>query len=342
MTDPHPKEPGGKLTPTGQFQAQLRAARADFDRNLEKARSDFDRNLENAKAQFEQASDQLQKRTGRNIIGAVVMGLVLGGLVLVSLLVDKQFFILFGAVLLGISSFELATAMQHRLWYVPRYISAAVTVAVMPVAYYQGMIVATVAIIGGLAVILLWQIVRLSLRGHMPGAKLGGSLAASAFSLSYVTWLGAFTVALVAQPGSANQQSGQWWVLAFLIVVVSVDIGAYASGLKFGKHPLAPKISPKKTWEGFAGAGVVSTLAAILVSTLILHEQWWFGLFLGPILLTVATWGDLGESHLKRVIGIKDMSNWLAGHGGFLDRLDSIIPSGFFMFVLYFIVASFH
>jgi len=361
MTDPDPKEPGGKRTPTGQFQAQMRAVRADIDRNVEKTRADFernvnqakaqinqaradlDRNIEQARAQFEAASARMQQRTGRNLIGAIIMSLVLGGALVASIIIDRQYFILFGAILLGICSFELATAMKVRYWYVPRYLNALVTVVAMPLAFYQGMVVATVAIIAGLGVILLWQIVRLSIRGHMPGAKLAPSLAASAFAQGYVTLLGAFTVALAAQPGTpSGVVSGQWWVLSFLIIVVSVDVGAYASGLNFGKHLMAPKISPKKTWEGFAGAGVAASIAGILVSILILHEQWWFGLIMGIVLLFVATWGDLGESHLKRVLGIKDMSNWLAGHGGFLDRLDSIIPSGVFVFILYFIVQSFH
>lgn len=361
MTDPNPKEPGGKHTPTGQFQAQIRAVRADIDRNIEQAkadfeknveqakaqieqaRSDFERNVDQARAQFEAASARMQQRTGRNIIGAIAMGLALGGALVASIVVDRQYFIVFGAVLLGICSFELATAMKVRYWYVPRYLNAAVTVVAMPLAFYQGMVVATVAIIGGLGVILLWQIVRLSIRGHMPGARLAPSLAASAFAQGYVTLLGSFTIALAAQPGQANGLvAGQWWVLAFLIVVVSVDIGAYASGLNFGKHLMAPKISPKKTWEGFAGAAVAASIAGIAVSTLMLHEPWWFGLILGIILLFVATWGDLGESHLKRVLGIKDMSNWLAGHGGFLDRLDSILPSGVFVFILYFIVQANH
>jgi phosphatidate cytidylyltransferase len=361
MTDPNPNEPGGKLTPTGQFQAQMRAVRADIDRNVEQAKADFernveqarvqitqaraelDKNIEQARAQFEAASARMQQRTGRNLIGAILMGLVLGGALVASIVIDRQYFILFGAILLGICSFELATAMKVRYWYVPRYISAAVTVLVMPLAFYQGMVVATVAIFGGLAVILLWQIVRLSLRGHMPGAKLAPSLAASAFAQGYVTLLGAFSVSLAAQPGTpGGVASGQWWVLSFLIVVASVDIGAYASGLNFGKHLMAPNISPKKTWEGFAGAGVSASIAGILVSILILHEQWWFGIILGVVFLFVGTWGDLGESHLKRVLGIKDMSNWLAGHGGFLDRLDSIIPSGVFAFILYFIVQAFH
>jgi phosphatidate cytidylyltransferase len=103
---------------------------------------------------------------------------------------------------------------------------------------------------------------------------------------------------------------------------------------------MAPKISPKKTWEGFAGAGVFAMIVGILLSIFMLNQPWWFGIIFGLVILATATLGDLGESHLKRTIGIKDMSNWLAGHGGFLDRLDSVLPSSLAAFVIFSIVAG--
>jgi phosphatidate cytidylyltransferase len=148
----------------------------------------------------------------------------------------------------------------------------------------------------------------------------------------YVPFLGSFAVLLATQPG------GEWWALAFLLVVVSVDIGAYASGLSFGKHPMAPRISPKKTWEGFAGSVVTALVAGVVLSILMLHEPWWFGLIFGAVLVFTATLGDLTESLIKRDLGIKDISTWLPGHGGFLDRLDSILPSAaaaYVMFVIF-------
>jgi phosphatidate cytidylyltransferase len=136
------------------------------------------------------------------------------------------------------------------------------------------------------------------------------------------------------------QPEGQWWALAFLLIVISVDTGAYVSGLNFGKHLLAPKISPKKTWEGFAGAALFAMVVGVLLSIFMLGEAWWFGLIFGLIILVTATLGDLGESHLKRTIGIKDMSSWLAGHGGFLDRLDSMLPSSLAAYVVFMIVTQ--
>ncbi len=147
----------------------------------------------------------------------------------------------------------------------------------------------------------------------------------------YVTLLGSFAILLLAENG------GEWWVLGFLIVVVAVDTGAYASGLSFGRHPMAPTISPKKTWEGFAGAAVAAIVAGVLISVFMIHQPWWFGVIFGVVALLTATVGDLAESLIKRDLGIKDMSSWLPGHGGFLDRLDSILPSAAATYVLFLI-----
>ena len=134
-------------------------------------------------------------------------------------------------------------------------------------------------------------------------------------------FLASFAVLLTAKP------SGQWWTLAFLIVVVAVDTGAYATGMSFGKHKMAPRISPKKTWEGFAGSAAAGLIAAVLLSVFMLQMPAWFGLVFGATMLFTATVGDLMESLIKRDLGIKDISTWLPGHGGFLDRMDSILPS---------------
>jgi phosphatidate cytidylyltransferase len=124
-------------------------------------------------------------------------------------------------------------------------------------------------------------------------------------------------------------------VLSFIVIAVVADTAAYAAGLSFGKHPMAPRISPKKTWEGFGGAVVGSLLAGALLGVFLLGIPAWGGLVLGAAILASATLGDLGESMLKRDLGIKDMSSWLPGHGGLLDRLDSILPSTVPAFALY-------
>jgi len=154
-------------------------------------------------------------------------------------------------------------------------------------------------------------------------------IGAGLFVQLYVVFLAGFYVVL------AGEDDGRWWVLAALIIVVSTDVGAYAAGLSFGRHKLAPRISPGKTWEGFAGAAVVAMGAGTLLAWLMLDEPWWEGTIMGLVLMLVGTMGDLIESLIKRELGIKDISGWLPGHGGFLDRLDSILPSAAVAYAFY-------
>ena len=130
-------------------------------------------------------------------------------------------------------------------------------------------------------------------------------------------------------------EDGATRVLFFIATVVASDVGGYAAGVLFGKHPMAPSISPKKSWEGMAG----SVLACMLVGAppiiaLALDGPWWGGLLFGAALATSATLGDLAESLIKRDLGIKDMGDLLPGHGGLMDRLDSLLPSAAVAYLL--------
>src|SRR5690606_19177280 len=168
----------------------------------------------------------------------------------------------------------------------------------------------------------LWRIAELARPSHRgPARVVLADIGAGAFVQLYVTFLAGFYVVL------SGEEGGQWWVLAALIIVVVADTGAYATGLSFGRHKLAPRISPGKTWEGFAGAALSAMIAGTLLALFMLDAPWWEGTIMGLVLMLVATMGDLIESLIKRGLGIKDISAWLPGHGGFLDRLDSILPS---------------
>lgn len=323
MSNLPPQDETNRRNPAGELHAQMKATRADFERQLEAK-----------KLQFDVANDRLTQRAGRNIIGAVAIGVAMGVLLVLSLVLVKALFMVFVAVLLGMGSFELATALRKMGERVPRTPAVVTTLAAIPAAYYWGMLATVAVILAGIGVTALWRLIEAKFGGH-PATRyqFGRDVLASAFVQGYVTLLGCFAVGLVAQP------DGQWWALAFLLIVISVDTGAYVSGLNFGKHPMAPKISPKKTWEGFAGAALFAIVVGILLSLFMLGQPWWFGIIFGVVILITATLGDLGESHLKRTIGIKDMSSWLAGHGGFLDRLDSVLPSCLAAFVVFMLVA---
>lgn len=286
--------------------------------------------LDHALAQIEEANDRVNKRAGRDLAAAVGVGLGLGAGVIISLcVVDKAWFMLFGGLfLLGTATVELALAFGHRNFRVPVVPIALTVIATIPVTFYFGLLWAWGVIAAGFLLTVVVQAI-MSRTKAWSDVSLSDSALAGGFALAYVLGLGAFSIALTAAP------NGQWWTLAMLILTTSADIGAFAAGVLFGKHPMAPRISPKKTWEGFAGAVVAVTVAGILIAIFTLHVPIWTGILLGVLVLLTATAGDLFESQLKRWIGIKDMSHWLAGHGGFLDRLDSILPSGVIVFIFY-------
>lgn len=273
--------------------------------------------------QVRETNERLNARSGRPLVWAILIGLALGGALLLSLLVIKALFMVLAALLLGFATWELATALRRAGRDVPRLPAVVGAVAIVPAAFFWGAAGHWLVTLGAIALVSVWRLAELAFR---PSHRTGGrglllDLAAGALVLLYVGLMGGFAVLLTAQDG------GEWWTLAFLITVVAVDTGAYASGVLLGRTPMAPGISPNKTWEGFTGAALVALVAGILLSMLMLGQPWWVGAIFGLVLLLTGTAGDLAESLIKRDLGVKDMSSWLPGHGGFLDRLDSILLS---------------
>jgi phosphatidate cytidylyltransferase len=292
------------------------------------------------KEQFDEANEKITARSGRNLVSAILIGVVLAGVMVVSLVVIKELYLVLAVVLVTFGTLELATALRVAKLHVARIPTVIAGVAVVPAAYYWGATGQWLVALAGMLLVTLWRLVEVAVRqpriqGPRPDARaLLKDLGAGIFVQVYVSFLASISVLLLAQEG------GQWWVLSFIIVVVLVDVGAYASGLNFGKHPMAPTISPKKTWEGLAGALLAALVGGVLLSILLLGQPWWFGLLFGAVITFTATVGDLSESLLKRDIGIKDMSSWLPGHGGFLDRLDSILPSAAAAYLLWVVFGS--
>lgn len=310
------------------------AAKADPVRR-HGALDDLEHRVEEARAQFDQASAKINARTGRNLFAAIGIGLVLGGLFLVSLILLKWLFMILAGVLIGLTVFELASALRYAGRDVPRVASTVVAVATVPAAFFFGVDGLWLALLVAVVLISLWRLGEQLRPSHRTGAAaVLADIGAGALVQVYVTFLAGLYVVLVGLDG------GEWWTLASIVIVVVTDIGAYASGLAFGKHKLAPTISPGKTWEGFAGSILVAIVAGILLGWLMLGLPWWVGLILGVLLALVGTMGDLTESLIKRDLGVKDISTWLPGHGGFLDRLDSILPSAAVAYVAYLVVTS--
>jgi phosphatidate cytidylyltransferase len=299
------------------------------------ARDELGSHVSNARDQFDQANERIKERTGRDLVLAILIGLAFGGALLASLLFIKVLFVPFAlaAALLGV--YELALALRtsgRRVDVGPQLAAAALVVLT---AFFVEVWLVWVMLFIAVAFVIVWRLVAqmITKDGRTYGDVLTDAVVAG-FVQIYVPFLAAVALILLKQEG------GQWWVLSFIAIAVVADTGAYAAGLAFGRHPMAPRISPKKTWEGFGGAVVGSITAGVLLAIFLLGLPWWFGVIFGVAILLSATLGDLGESMLKRDLGIKDMSSWLPGHGGLLDRLDSILPSTVPALCLYFLFSS--
>lgn len=263
-----------------------------------------------------------RNRAGRNLPAAIGSGVVLGVLVIVSLLWVKWLFGVLAAVVLLIALRELVDAFAQRdvrLARTPLYVAIP---AAMVAAYVWGP-TALVFVIGFAFVsIVLWRL-RRGTDGYVRDAT------ASVFVLAYLPLMAGFVMLMLsADDGPAR-------IVTFIALTIGNDIGGYATGVLFGRHPMAPTISPKKSWEGFIGSLLVQSLLGIGLFVWLLGAPWWQGLIMGAILTVTATAGDLAESAIKRDLGVKDMGTMLPGHGGIMDRLDSLVINAFAAWALF-------
>ncbi|GAB3906783.1 hypothetical protein GCM10029964_104000 [Kibdelosporangium lantanae] len=266
-------------------------------------------------ARTDEPAGDRKSRAGRNLPAAIGVGLALGAAVIVSLVTIKELFIVIVALAVAAGVYELTTTLRK---------SAGIQIAFWPV------------LVGGEAMVwLAWPFERNGVLSAFVVTILvclmwrfrGGTenylrdISATVFTAAYVPMFASFAAMLVVPHDGVSR------VLCFLIAVVASDTGGYAAGVLFGKHPMAPTISPKKSWEGFSGSMVAGVVGGWLSLTLMLHAQWWQGALFGAAIVLVSTLGDLVESLIKRDLGIKDMGSLLPGHGGVMDRMDSLLPS---------------
>jgi phosphatidate cytidylyltransferase len=260
-------------------------------------------------------------RAGRNLPAAIGIGVVLGAYIVLSLIYLKPAFVVLVAVALVLATVELHEALKKH-----GMTSAIVPIAIGTVAISFGSFFAgrqeqvifstTSVLLASLALTVL-----ASLIWRMPKGVAGyvRDTAASLLIIAYVPLLGSFAALMLAGSQGAAR------VVTFMLIVVMSDTGGYVAGVLFGKHPMAPKISPKKSWEGLVGSLIFALVAGICMAIFVLHVPFWVGIILSVCLVAVGSCGDLIESMIKRDLGIKDMSSFLPGHGGVMDRLDSLL-----------------
>lgn len=251
-------------------------------------------------------------RAGRNLPLALAVGVVLAGIVVASLYIVKAAFVAVAAIAVVIAVWELANALAVRDIR-PPIVPLAIGSGAMLAATYAG---GTETLVAALALtvlaVLVWRL------PDGPEAYLRDTTAA-VFTIVYVPFLASFAVLMLRADEGADR------VLTFIAVTVASDIGGYLVGVLLGRHKMAPQISPKKSWEGFAGSILFCVGAGAAAVHYLLADAYWKGAVIGAAAALSATLGDLGESLLKRDLGIKDMGSVLPGHGGIMDRLDSLL-----------------
>ncbi|GFG64217.1 phosphatidate cytidylyltransferase [Mycobacterium kubicae] len=275
------------------------------------------------------SSQQQAKKTsraGRDLRAAFAVGIGIGAVLVVTLLYAPRFWVALCAGAILVASHEVVRRLReagYLIPVIPLLVGGQFTVwltwpyrAVGALAGFGGMVV----------VCMIWRLfMQDERREHDDGSASSTNylrdVSATVFLAVWVPLFGTFAAMLV------YPQEGAAWVFCMMIAVISSDVGGYTVGVLFGKHPMVPKISPKKSWEGFGGSLVCGITATILSATFLAHQPPWVGALLGLLFVLTTTLGDLMESQVKRDLGIKDMGRLLPGHGGLMDRLDGILPS---------------
>lgn len=251
-------------------------------------------------------------RAGRNLPAAIITALILLAVVAASLFIriEAFHFVILGFMFLAL--WEAAGAFLQRgfrIPIIPLWLSAIAIVVTTWIAGPTGLLISFILC---MALVTAWRVIM----GRPWAAR---DSAAACFALAWIGLLGGFAVLLTQLP------FGPWAVVAFLLLPIFNDTGGYLVGILLGKHPIAPSISPKKSWEGFAGSVFFTTAIGIVLAVFALDIPWWWGVVLGVSCAIASTCGDLAESLLKRDLGVKDMGTIFPGHGGALDRVDSIL-----------------
>ena len=262
-------------------------------------------------------------RAGRNLPAAVGSAVVLLVAIAASLAFWKPAFMLIVAAAVVVAVWELQRGLATAGIDIPEQPLMVGGIGMVVVAYFWGAPALVTATAVTALVIMLW-LLRRGVDGYVKNAT------AAVFTLVYVPFLGSFVALMLAEGGATGFErfdDGVRGILVFIVVTIASDIGGYVAGVLFGRHPMAPVISPKKSWEGFAGSLLACVGAGVGLVVWLLDGPWWVGLALGLIAAVLATLGDLCESVIKRDLGIKDMSQVIPGHGGLMDRLDSLLAT---------------
>ena len=256
--------------------------------------------------------------------------MVLGALVIAAVWIGPMAWYPLVAAAVALAMWEVMTRLREAGYVQPRTLMIILGQAMLWLSAPYG----TTGLVSGFAftvlVVMFWGMFHQG-RHHQPENYLRDT-AVAIFVLAWIPLFGTFA-AMISRITEAGVD-GSAYIVAFMLCVVANDVGGYAAGVMFGSHPMAPAVSPNKSWEGFAGSMTAGIITGVLVVHFLIHGPWWMGIVLGIALVICGTMGDLVESQFKRELGIKDMSNLLPGHGGIMDRLDGMLPAAAATYIL--------
>ena len=258
-------------------------------------------------------------KAGRNLPAAIVVGVVLGGMAIGILLFSPKWWLALLGAAIAMATHEVISRLRERGYALPVVPLMVGGQAMIWLAWPWG-VAGTLGAFGATVVTaMVWRLVGQGLN-KQPVNYLR-DISATVLLATWVPLFASFSSLLIFQ------ENGGARVFTVIVTVVFADIGGYAAGVLLGKHPMAPAISPKKSWEGLGGSLLFGVTAAVLSVMFLLHKPAWVGLPLGLMLVITGVLGDLVESQVKRDMGIKDMGTLLPGHGGMMDRIDAMLPS---------------
>ena len=273
---------------------------------------------------FHSINESINQKAGRKLLPSILVSLSILGVVFGALKINTNIFMVLVWVAMLLANRENVRAYSRGGIQIPLWILLLANTGLLAAAWWgkvSGLAVATAFAIPNVMV----SILVISSKDFVKRST------AAVFAIFYIPFLAGFILLLAKGTTPIGK------IFTLVVLVSCNDTFAYFSGVLFGKHPLAPHISPKKTWEGLIGALVATTVGASLVFHFVLHDHWWLGAIIGVMGVITATCGDLIESAVKRDLQIKDMGSILPGHGGILDRVDSLLftaPAVWFVFEL--------
>ncbi len=258
-------------------------------------------------------------RAGRDLPAAIAVSCLMGFGTIAILVFAPLLWVVMLAVAMPVATHEVVRRLRSAGYAIPVIPLILGGQAMIWLTWPFGPAGALGGFVATVLVCMVWRLLSQGLQGQPVNYLRDVSV--TVFIAAWIPLCGAFGALLVYPPDGAAR------VFALMLGVAFSDIGGYTAGVLFGKHRMVPSISPKKSWEGFAGSLICGTTAAVLAVVFLLHKPVWVGLAMGVLLVLTATLGDLVESQVKRDLGIKDMGTLLPGHGGLMDRIDGALPS---------------